>query len=325
VDESPESRSEERHVRWPRFPADVTVASRLRTGERTLVTGAGGFVGANLVRHLLAEGLDVVALVRPGSDPWRLEGLDVELIEADVREGVPGGFELVFHLAAHGAYSWQEDEAAIRETNVRGTENALGAGRRVVVAGSSSEYGLKPHAPGEDEPAAPNSSYAAAKAEATALAVERGAVVLRLYSAYGPWEEPDRLIPTLLARGLAGELPPLVSPRVARDFVQVDDVCEAFVRAADAQPGRVYNVGSGRQTTVEEVVRVVRSLLELDMEPEWGSMPDRRWDTETWVANPLRIRAELGWEARIGLEEGLARTLEWLRAEAPRERYGLPA
>jgi nucleoside-diphosphate-sugar epimerase len=288
------------------------------------VTGAGGFVGANLVRRLVAEGAGVVALVRPGSDPWRLEGVDVEVVEADVRGRVPRGFDLVFHLAAHGAYSWQEDEGAIRETNVRGTENALDAGRRVVVAGSSSEYGLKPNAPSEDEPLEPNSPYAAAKAEASTLALARGAVVLRLYSAYGPWEEPDRLIPTLLARGLAGELPPLVSPRVARDFVHVDDVCEAFVRATEAEPGRVYNVGSGRQTTVEEVVRAARRLLDIDTEPAWGSMPDRRWDTETWVANPERIRAEFGWEARIDLDEGLARMLEWLRDEAPPERYGLP-
>lgn len=301
------------------------MGSRLRAGKRTLVTGAGGFVGANLVRRLVADDYDVVALVRPGSDPWRLEGLDVEVIDADVREGVPGGFDLVFHLATHGAYSWQEDEYAIRETNVGGTENALRAGRRVVVAGSSSEYGLKAHAPAEDEPLDPNSAYAVAKAEATALAVEHGAVVLRLYSAYGPWEEPNRLIPTLLARGLAGELPPLVSPRVGRDFVHVDDVCEAFVRAVGAQPGRIYNVGSGRQTTVQEVVGVVRRLLGIRAEPEWGSMPDRRWDTETWVANPRRIRDELGWEARTALEEGLARTLAWLRTEAPPERYGLPA
>lgn len=262
--------------------------------------------------------------MRPGSDAWRLDGLDVDVVEADVRAGMPDGFDVVFHLAAHGAYSWQEDEDTIRETNVRGTENALRAGRRVVAAGSSSEYGLKAHAPPEDEPLEPNSAYAAAKAEATALAIAHGGVVLRLYSAYGPWEEPNRLIPTLLARGLTGELPPLVSPRVARDFVHVDDVCEAFVRAVDAGPGRVYNVGSGRQVTVQEVVRVVRRLLDIHAEPEWGSMPDRRWDTETWVANPGRIRDELGWEARIGVEAGLERTLEWLKAEAPRERYGLP-
>jgi dolichol-phosphate mannosyltransferase len=291
-----------------------------------LVTGAGGFVGANLVRRLLADGRRVVALVRPGGDPWRLAGLDVDVVESDVREAVPGGFGLVYHLAAHGAYSWQEDEQTIHETNVRGTENALGAGDRVVVAGSSSEYGLKDHAPAEDEPTEPNSPYAAAKAAATALALERGAVVLRLYSAYGPWEEPDRLVPTLLGRALGGELPPLVSPRVARDFLHVDDVCEAFVTAArDAPPGRVYNVGSGRQTTVAEIVEVVRSLTTVEAEPRWGSMPDRRWDTEIWVANPERIRTELGWEARIGLENGLARTLEWLRREAPRERYESPA
>ena len=289
------------------------------------MTGAGGFVGANLVRRLLADGRGVVALVRPGGDAWRLDGLDVELVEADVREAVPAGFELVFHLAAHGAYSWQEDEAAIRDTNIRGTANALAAGRRVVVAGSSSEYGLKQHAPSEDEPLEPNSAYAVAKAEASALALARGAVVLRLYSAYGPWEEPNRLIPTLLARGLAGELPPLVSPLVARDFVHVDDVCEAFVRAAEAPAGRVYNVGSGRQTTVQEVVQTTCRVLGLDAEPAWGSMANRSWDTETWVANPQRIREDLGWEARIDLEQGLARTLAWLRTQAPPERYGLPA
>ena len=95
------------------------------------VTGAAGFVGANLVRRLLADGHRVVALVRPGGDPWRLEGLDVDVVEADVRDGrVAGRLRAsVFHLAAHGAYSWQDDETAIRETNVLGTENALRAGR----------------------------------------------------------------------------------------------------------------------------------------------------------------------------------------------------
>lgn len=279
-------------------------------------------MGANLVRRLLADGARVSALVRPGGDPWRLEGLDVEVVEADVRESVPGRFGLVYHLASHGAYSWQDNEAAIRETNVLGTQNALRAGERVVVAGSSSEYGLKDHPPAEDEAPEPNSAYAAAKAEATALAVEQGAVVLRLYSAYGPWEEPDRLVPTLLGKALAGELPPLVSPRVARDFVHIDDVCEALVTAALSAPaGRVYNVGSGSQTTIAEIVEAVRALVGVETEPQWGSMPDRSWDTATWVSNPARIRAELGWEARIGLADGLARTLEWLRTQAPRERY----
>jgi UDP-glucose 4-epimerase len=289
-----------------------------------LVTGAGGFVGANLVRRLLADGNDVVALVRPGSGPWRLAGVDVELLEADVREPLPDGFDVVFHLAAHGAYSWQEDKREIFATNVLGTSNVLRVtdGCKIVVAGSSSEYGPKSHAPDEEEPLEPDSDYGVAKAASTLYAALRGAVVLRLYSAYGPWEEPNRLVPTLLSHALRGELPPLVSPQVARDFVHVDDVCDAFVQAAKAaEPGRIYNVGSGRQTTIAEIVETVRRLAGVEAQPRWGSMPDRRWDTETWVANPERIRRELRWEARIDLAEGLAQTLEWLRTAAPPDRY----
>ena len=81
--------------------------------------------------------------------------------------------------------------------------------------------------------------------------------MLRLYSAYGPWEEPDRLVPTLLGKALAGELPPLVSPRVARDFVHVDDVCEVFVTLRVRAHRPLYNVGSGRQTTIAEIVEAV--------------------------------------------------------------------
>ena len=81
--------------------------------------------------------------MRPGSDRWRLAGLDVEVVEADLREAasIPKGFGVVFHLAAHGAYSWQDDEARIRETNVVGTDHVLWAAgdARVVMAGSSSE------------------------------------------------------------------------------------------------------------------------------------------------------------------------------------------
>ncbi len=80
-------------------------------------------------------------------------------------------------------------------------------------------------------------------------------------------------------------------------------------------------MGSGRQTTIAEIVEAVRALAGVEAEPQWGSMPDRSWDTETWVSNPARIRAELGWEARIGLDDGLARTLDWLRTQAPPERY----
>jgi nucleoside-diphosphate-sugar epimerase len=314
------------------------------TPKRALVTGAAGFVGANLVRRLLAEGHDVRAAVRPGSDQWRLADVDVERVKVDIRDrsAVEEMLETtqpewIFHLAAHGAYSWQTDRRAILETTLLATIDLLEAAAArgfdaLVQAGSSSEYGYKDHAPSEDEAPEPNSEYAAAKAAATLyagyLAREQGlhVVTLRLYSVYGPWENRSRFIPTLVEHCLRGELPPLVNPDVARDFVFVDDVCDAFVRAAtaDVAPGSVYNVGSGSQTTVAEVVEIARRLFGVAAEPQWGSMPDRAWDTNVWVAHPARAERELGWRPRIDLRDGLAETADWLRTAATptRDRAG---
>jgi dolichol-phosphate mannosyltransferase len=263
----------------------------------------------------------VVAVVRPGGDAWRLAGVQVAVEAVDLRDGAATAAafararpEWVFHAAARGGYSWQDDARSILESTVLGASNVLGAARDaqvVVQAGSSSEYGPKDHAPDEDEPLAPDSVYGVAKAAATALGriAPVRTVTLRLYSVYGPWEDPRRFVPTLLRHALAGGLPPLVSPDTARDFVHVDDVVDAFLRATGAPAGAVYNVGSGRQTTIREAVDLVRRELEIGEEPRWGTMPARSWDTDVWVANVARARAELGWAPQLPFAEGLRATL----------------
>ena len=315
------------------------------SSRKALVTGAGGFVGANLVRRLLSDGHTVVATCRPGGTSWRLEEIErnVELLELDVCDGADVRRAIaatrpdwIFHLAAYGADSRETDRERILATNLLGTVGLLTAAvdagfDAFVNAGSSSEYGLKDHAPTETELPEPNSDYAAAKVAATLYAahVARSAdapvVTLRLYSAYGPWEDPGRLVPTLAARGLGGELPPLVTPTVARDFVYVDDVCDAFVLGAQrGSPGAVYNVGTGIQTTIGEIVEIARRELELRAEPRWGSMDERRWDTATWVANAGKIERDLGWRPRVPIAEGFRRTVTWLR-DRPElwARYGV--
>ena len=311
------------------------------SGSRSaLVTGAGGFVGAVLARRLVTDGHDVHVLVRPHSDRWRLRDLnavvhevditDVHAVNAAVRSVRPSW---IFHLAAYGAYEQQRQTDRMFEVNVRGTMNLVRAGlecgfRSFVHAGSSSEYETVDHAPREDERLQPGSDYAVTKAAATlycqSVAEREDAPIatLRIYSAYGPYEEPTRFLPALVLEGLEGKLPPLVAPSIARDFVYVEDVAEAFLLAAESGASRtIYNVGTGTQVTIAEAVAAAKRLLGIKEEPRWGSMSNRSWDTTTWVANPERIRTELGWAPRNRFKEGLGRTIEWFRSSPDMRRF----
>jgi nucleoside-diphosphate-sugar epimerase len=276
-------------------------------------------------------------LLRAQHKPWRLQDIlgQVQVHEVDVadapaldRHVASAKPDWVFHLAAHGAYPTQQDLDQMLKTNLQGTANLVraavraGSVRAFVSTGSSSEYGYKDHAPAEDEALEPNSDYAVTKAAATLYcnftAARTGLPIttLRLYSVYGPYEEPGRLVPTLIVKGLQGELPPLVNPKVARDYVHVDDVSDAYLlAAANAKPGAgvVYNVGTGVQTTLAEIVAAARKLLRIDAEPSWGSMPERAWDTNVWVSNPARIKRELGWAPKRDLEAGLRQTIDWFK------------
>jgi nucleoside-diphosphate-sugar epimerase len=306
--------------------------------KRAIITGATGFVGANLARRLLREGHEVHLLVRPDCKRWRIESIerDVRRIDVDLHDAqkVAGAVasirpDWIFHLAAYGAYSSQKDREEMVRTNVQGTLHLLEACLKsefeaFVNTGSSSEYGFKDHAPAESEPIVPNSDYAVTKAGATYFCGQMARrhklhiPTLRLYSVYGPFEEPTRLMPTLIVKGLKGVLPPLVQPELAHDYVAADDVCDAYMLAATKksnEPGPIYNVGTGIQTTMKQVVDIARKVLKIQAEPQWGSMENRSWDTHVWVANPDKIQKELGWMPRTTFEEGFGRMVEWMRGD----------
>lgn len=307
--------------------------------KRVAITGGTGFVGANLTRRLLNDGHDVHLLVRPRHASWRTDEIrdrvQLHAIDFGDRASVDQAMrqvraDWVFHLATYGAYSWQTELAEIVRTNILGTmnlaESAADIGVEAFVnTGSSSEYGYKDHAPSEGEVLEPNSHYAIAKATATMFcrytAQKRGVKMptLRLYSAYGPYEEPRRLVPTLIVRGLHSRLPPLANPDTARDYVHVDDVVDAYVLAATVEqsdPGAVFNVGTGIQTTLRDIVSLTREILGVAEAPKWGSMPDRIWDTTVWRADATRTRAELGWNPRLDIRAGLSQTIAWFQAHA---------
>ncbi len=304
--------------------------------RRVVVTGATGFVGANLTRRLLRDGHEVHLLVRPGHASWRIDEIraDVQIHTVDFADmGEVARVvdrvrpEWVFHLAAYGAYSSQSDLGLMAQTNVIGTMNVVQACLRsgfeaFVNTGSSSEYGYKGYAPAETEWLEPNSYYAVTKAAATlfcrytAQAEGVHLPTLRLYSVYGPFEEPTRLMPSLIVPGLSGELPPLVDPDIARDYVYVEDVCDAFLFAATQSKqelGAIYNVGTGTQTSLRELIALARGILPISVKPQWGSMPSRLWDTATWVADSRKIQRNLGWRPHYGLESGFRSMVDWFQ------------
>ena len=308
--------------------------------KRVILTGGTGFVGANLARRLLRDGHEVHLLVRPKCQPWRIDEVrpDVRLHELHLHDleavaRVVGQVrpDWVFHLAVYGAYSWQTDWEQMVRTNIQGTMSLVSAclktGFEVFVnTGSSSEYGFKDHAPAESEPLEPNSHYAVTKAAATLFCRQTAQSrrihlpTLRLYSVFGPYEDPGRLLPNLIMRGLKGELPPLADPDVARDFVYVEDVVEAYLLAASVRTpewGPIYNLGTGVQTTLRDVVEVARQVICIAPEPVWNTMPNRTWDANVWVSDNRKIRAQLGWQPRNTFTEGFRLMVGWFRQGSP--------
>ncbi len=299
-----------------------------------LVTGASGFVGANLFRMLLAERNDVYAVVRQKKG-WRLVDIaDEHVIEADLNDrnavkALVNWIEpkTIFDCKAYGAYSFEKDAYLIHQTNFLSVVNLLEeVGSTInayIHAGSSSEYGENCSAPDEDDPRKPNSHYALSKSAVADYISYSGksrsipCLNLRLYSVYGELEDTSRLIPNVLFRALEGGYPPFVNPDISRDFVYIEDVCYAFISAASRMNVRMHgesvNIGTGHKTTIRDLALIVKKLFDLETVPEFSNMEDRNWDLKDWYANPARAKALFGWTAQIDLETGLQKTVSWVK------------
>ena len=302
--------------------------------NRVIVTGASGFIGNCVARRLLAEGYEVHLLLRPGANQWRLDGMldqfrihqaditDAETVRSVVRHVQP---DIIVHLAAHGAYEWQADPPTIIETNVLGTlhllEAAIAAGTKLFVnAGSSSEYGYRSEPMRESDRLQPNSIYAVAKAAQSHLCCLLGKngktsiVTFRLFSVYGPWEEPARLMPTLIRRARAGLPLTMADPETARDFIYIDDVVDALIGFSKftQMTGQIFNVGTGVQSRLRDVVSFVQDVVGDRSQVCWGAMNARKWDTAQWRADPSKTRDLLGFTPKIRLKEGIAKMAAWM-------------
>lgn len=298
---------------------------------RVLITGGSGFVGANLARAELDAGNEVHLLLREEARLWRLADLAGRYTAhtgdlasaADVRRAVEASRpEVVYHLAAHGAYPSQKDRAAILATNLAGTVNLLEAmsGRDyvgLVHTGSSSEYGHKDEPMRETDLLEPRTDYAITKAAATLFCqaeAYKGAPIanVRVFSAYGPWEEPTRLVPYVLDCCLSGKPASVTAGSQPRDFVHVADVV-ALIRAAAVTPrchGKILHAGTGVESTVRRMIDVIAEVCG-GPAPVFGAESARPDEPRHWRASTGATRQLTGWKPAHDLRSGITQMKHW--------------
>ena len=297
-------------------------------GRRVLVTGATGFLGANLCQRLGELGAEVHGTSRSGGRArpavgqaagirWSSPDLeDFEATRALLETVRPG---IVYHFA--GAVSAGPDRDLVLPTvrslllssvHVLAAAAELGE-TRVVLPGSLTE----PSRGCGD--AAPASPYAAAKWATTAYMrmfhqlYDTPALVVRPFMTYGPGQSPKKLVPHVIRSLLDGQAPALSGGHQKMDWIYIDDVVEGLLLAGTVAgvEGRNLDLGSGRLHSVREVVAYIVELLGSSVRPEFGAVADRPHETFA-AADTEEAHAALGWRAQTPLEQGLARTIEFL-------------
>lgn len=299
---------------------------------RVLVTGATGFVGSYVLRRLTADPQATVAiLVRRGSLTRRIDDVRDRVVryEADLadpqavaraaREFKP---DAVVHLAWHGVGNkLRNDESQV--DNIGHSLALLRAGceagaKAFVGLGSQAEYGPCEGPIDEAQPTRPTTLYGAAKLSTCLLADQLCRLYgmrfawLRLFSAYGPGDSPEWMIPSLILSLAKRRRPALTEGRQLWDYIYVTDAAEAVYQAArNPEASGVFNLGSGEARTVRHVAERIRDLVDPSLALGFGEVPYRPDQVMHLQACIDRLRAATGWQPRVPLDEGLRLTVEW--------------
>jgi UDP-glucose 4-epimerase len=311
--------------------------------RRVVVTGVAGFVGSNLAKKLLDKGYAVVGIDNLSAGTTENVDPRVDFHRGDIRsqeiyplfEGADG----VFHLAAKTSLVdclAKPLEAA--DMNVSGTLNVLEGARQAKVrkfiyADTSAEYEGIHEFPTPEERIQPIGVYAASKhggatfCESYRRLYKMNVAMVRYFNVYGPAQDWRRVIPPVMSsfiiRMLQGESPLIYGTgEKRRDFIYVDDVNDLHVVILedDRADGRVFNIGSGVNHSVNEIYQLVESLLRTGLKPIYK--PDLPGEAEITLAD-IGAAKSLGWKPRIDIKEGLKRTIDYLQSRVPNANASL--
>lgn len=301
--------------------------------SKVLITGVAGFIGSNLAARLLEEGHEVVGIdnLSYGVKEQIPEG--VKFFQQDIRsKDIYPLFkeaEYVFHLAAKNCISdCQKDPIETSDINVTGMVNVLEAGvragvKKVIYAESSAVYEGTNRFPTPEDAVDPRSFYAVSKvaghyfAKAYKEFYNLNSIGLRYFNVYGPRQDYRRTIPPLMSafiiKLLKGERPVIYgNGEKRRDFIYIDDINDAhlLLMKEDKADNEVYNVGFGKNYSVNEIYKAVKELLGVDIEPSYQD--NLEGEAQITLADCAKLKS-LGWQPKINLEEGVKRQINYIK------------
>ncbi|MEM3361751.1 MAG: NAD-dependent epimerase/dehydratase family protein [Candidatus Anstonellaceae archaeon] len=303
--------------------------------KKIFITGAGGFVGSYFLERLMRKNDVFIILRKSYKNYWRLRLFEknYRIIKCDLtsKEDIIKVLkrekpDITLHFAAYGAYpATQKDIEELIKVNVIGTINLIEGCIKYsdisIIVGSSSEYGEVKTPMKEEGPTNPNLLYGATKlfttnwAKIRARDENKSMFIVRPFSIYGPYEEPRRLIPYLLSRIILNKEIELSSPTNVRDFIFIEDFFDALnflIKQADKlEPGEIINIGSGKETSIEELVKILeKQIVKRKLNIRWGKASTQK-EIKSWYADIRKIK-KIGFMPRYKLKDGLLKTKEWI-------------
>lgn len=315
---------------------------------KVLVTGAAGFIGSHLVERLLRDGYGVKALIRYNSrNDWGLLELlpelikkSVEVVAGDVRDPYMvsksvRGCHTVFHLASLIAipYSYVAPQSYI-DTNVSGTLNVMQAAldhgvTRVVHTSTSECYGTARYVPiDEKHPLQGQSPYSASKIGADMIAESYyrsfglPVATIRPFNTFGPRQSARAIVPSIIIQALNSSDIHIGSLEPTRDMNYVDDTVDGFVKVGtvEAAIGQVTNVGTGSEASIGNLLKIIVKMMGIEPRITVDSVRIRpeKSEVDRLMCNNFKAQELLDWKPKVGLEEGLRRTIEWFQQHLDR-------
>jgi nucleoside-diphosphate-sugar epimerase len=301
------------------------------------ITGASGFIGSNLTTYFAKKGHEAVPLVRKNSNLWRLSNSGnskfVSYIDIANRENTLQTIrilkpDVILHAASWGVYTFEADAQKTFSINFNGTINLLDAGIAsdvplLINTGSVWEYGPTTKPISEKQKLNPDTNYSISKALASQYCTFMGkkstkTITLRLFTPFGYYEEKSRLFPYLMFSLIKGTEANLSDPSNVRDFIFIEDVMRAYelaIKKGSRMDGSdMFNIGSGKQHTVGQVVNAINGVSKKKLKVKWGTIKNRPGDDrKVCRADNSKAKKELGWRPETNMEDGIVKTLKWMQ------------